>query len=81
MALFVVAALITGQDIYIFSIIGPAIDLRTGPEGIRDAQIFGNMRNAVTTIITHGLLIAIIVVLLTKPTNIYAITKPGTDIK
>ena len=35
-----------------------------GPEGIKDAQVFGNMRNMVTTMITHGLLIAVIYLIL-----------------
>ena len=75
-ALFAVAALVTGQDLYIFSIVGPSFDLLKGPEGIRDAQQFSNTRNAITTIVTHGLLLAIIVIVMTKPINIITTKEP-----
>ena len=66
-AAVVIGILIAGQDIYIFSQIGPSFDLMKGPEGIKDAQVFGNMRNMVTTMITHGLLIAVIYLILIQP--------------
>ena len=66
-AIIVIGILIAGQDIYIFSVIGPTFDILKGPEGIKDAQIFSNLRNMVTTMITHGLLIGIILLILIQP--------------
>lgn len=73
-AITIVAALVTGQDAYIFSIVGPAIDLREGPEGIREAQIFSNLRTMIVAIITHGLLLGVILVLLIRQPVVYVNT-------
>lgn len=81
-AIAVIGILIIGQDLYIFSQIGPSFDLLKGPEGIKDAQIFGNMRNAAINMITHGLLVAIIFLILTQPRfNIIPVNKDKDQLK
>lgn len=66
-AIAIIGVLISGQDIYIFTQIGPTFDLLKGPEGIKDAQVFSNMRNMIATMITHSLLIGVIFLLLSQP--------------
>lgn len=78
-AIATIGILIVGQDLYIFSILGPEIDLRTGPDGIREAQQFSNARNTVTTIITHGLLLGIVFLLILQPRYNTVITTPDNE--
>ena len=65
-AIAAIFILIIGQDLYIFSTVGPEIDLTEGPEGIKDAQQFANLRDETVAITTHGLLLGILLVLLTR---------------